>query len=45
MDEDRKFEEIKKRIEAVSGARKLYDESFKKEYKEFHKEMLSKTES
>jgi hypothetical protein len=42
MDEDGKFEEIKKRVEAVSAARKLYDKSFKKEYKEFHRELLEK---
>lgn len=42
MDEERKYEEIKRRVEAVSTARKLYDKSFKKEYKEFHREILAK---
>lgn len=45
MDEERKFEEIKKRVEAVSATRKLYDEDFKKGYKEFHREMLERSKA
>jgi len=39
------FKETNKRVEAVSAARKLDDEGFKKEYKEVHRKMLSKMES
>ncbi|MBO3841298.1 MAG: hypothetical protein FGF48_02645 [Candidatus Brockarchaeota archaeon] len=45
MDEERKFEEIKKRVEAVSATRKLYDEDFKKGYKKFHREMLERSKA
>jgi len=38
------FKETKKRVGAVSVAGKLYDEGFKKEYKEFHRKMFSKIE-